>query len=1018
MILPKRILVVDDNPEILSILGDYFQSVGYQVDYASTGHSAFDYINQTLYELIITDINIPELDGFDIITHIRANDNNSATPIIVITGVSDLTLTNKLNLLGINGFLKKPFTIEEIIHSVQTILAQPSTNEIGKIDNPWTEQIDFLQNQYRKVLDKFDNYIQISTNILRVLDLNELAFSLMTYADVELGLNQSVFWVIDETEKLIRPVRAVGPVNLKEYQSNLEKITSLSIQDLLNEYRKESDIALNQQIQSLIFPLEGDHIFRQIILDQQTQPIIVHHNLKDTEYNRLLINTFQTEEFILIPIVESKGNIQAIIYGNTAFSHAIIPQENISRLTSIITIGQLVFKHALLYERVKKSEEKYRNIVDNALDIIFSMDLNFWIISTNPAVKSILGYMPEEMIGKRILDFICPAFIRKNRSKINFHKVSYQGEVDIIRADGSICILELRTRKTRNERDQELIEGIARDISEKKHLEKQLKQSLKELSHQNLALNQLLKVDASITKNMSINEILMAVCQSILDAKTYGRAVITVFDENWQPRYIGYAGIHPQEIERLSQTGFLSKHERQYLMAPEFKISNSFYIPHDNQILNPIRHKTIRSQKQLAEFISWHPDDILFIPLKVDDTIIGTLSLDDPFDGRRPTPQSLSILELFANKVANIILRTNLYCKLQDTQQYLSNLIESSTDIILTTDLDYRIMLVNSAASQILKYQPDEIKGQDLASLLQSSDKIEHLKTTLNSSLTGKVVNYAEVLKSKDNQLIPVELSVILLCDTKKNPIGIEIIAKDITEHLKLEEIRLKSERFDTISKMAVTIAHEVNNPLQIIMDNTRFLFEDLSAQDSSGLQIDTELQRTRTIWKQIYRIKDISERLKKISNNVPVQDIAYTHDITMLNLKATSTSLSLNGISLLIVDDEVGIRDNMKFFLEKKGAHTDTAGDGNEALQKAQTGSYQLIISDIKMPEMDGYQLFKELRDRGIRTPILLMTAFGYDPDHIAVRSCVEGCPMPLFKPVDTDLLEHRILELIIPSL
>ncbi|MBP7461345.1 MAG: response regulator, partial [Candidatus Delongbacteria bacterium] len=305
--MPGRILIVDDNPDILSLLSDYFQTTGYQVDSASTGYSAFDFIHQFHYELIITDINMPELDGFDIITHIRANEKNKTTPILAISGVTDIGLTHKLSLLGINTYLKKPFSLDELTRSVTRLLSAPSDPAPAQIDANPAEQVEFLRNQYQKVLDEFNNYIQTSTNIVRVLDLNELAFSLMTYADIELGLNQSVFWVIDEKEKLIRPVRAVGPANEEEHQSNLRKLTSLSVEDILKEYHQESDLALNRQIQSLVFPLDEDHIFRRLIQEQQNQPVMIHHNLKDTPYNRLLVDTFHTDEFILIPIGESKG---------------------------------------------------------------------------------------------------------------------------------------------------------------------------------------------------------------------------------------------------------------------------------------------------------------------------------------------------------------------------------------------------------------------------------------------------------------------------------------------------------------------------------------------------------------------------------------------------------------------------------------------------------------------------------------------------------------------------------------
>lgn len=79
----------------------------------------------------------------------------------------------------------------------------------------------------------------------------------------------------------------------------------------------------------------------------------------------------------------------------------------------------------------------------------------------------------------------------------------------------------------------------------------------------------------------------------------------------------------------------------------------------------------------------------------------------------------------------------------------------------------------------------------------------------------------------------------------------------------------------------------------------------------------------------------------------------------------------------ILIVDDETKMRTLLSMMLERKGYQTDQAADGKDALKKLTDSVYDLVISDIKMPEMDGKQLIKKMRQQDIATPVIFITAF-----------------------------------------
>ncbi|MCK5125843.1 MAG: response regulator transcription factor [candidate division Zixibacteria bacterium] len=88
---------------------------------------------------------------------------------------------------------------------------------------------------------------------------------------------------------------------------------------------------------------------------------------------------------------------------------------------------------------------------------------------------------------------------------------------------------------------------------------------------------------------------------------------------------------------------------------------------------------------------------------------------------------------------------------------------------------------------------------------------------------------------------------------------------------------------------------------------------------------------------------------------------------------------------NILIVEDEEHIAEGLKINLEADGYTTDIAGDGLEALEKWRSGSFDLILLDIMLPEMDGLEVCKNIRDESGRIPILFLTARDAEDDRVA---------------------------------
>jgi CheY-like chemotaxis protein len=119
-----------------------------------------------------------------------------------------------------------------------------------------------------------------------------------------------------------------------------------------------------------------------------------------------------------------------------------------------------------------------------------------------------------------------------------------------------------------------------------------------------------------------------------------------------------------------------------------------------------------------------------------------------------------------------------------------------------------------------------------------------------------------------------------------------------------------------------------------------------------------------------------------------------------------------LEGLRVLVVDDDQGVCQSVRDLLVEDGCDVTMANGGLEALKVLDTTPVDCIVSDVVMPDLDGYDLFMEVKRRGT-TPVLLMTGYYYDRDHVIKRSRLEGLEGVLFKkPVNPERLKALIRE------
>jgi CheY-like chemotaxis protein len=116
-----KILIVDDISDNSFLLQTFLETEGYQVDVADNGHAAIEKVEAEPPSLILLDMMMPGMNGFEVTRKIRQNTNLPYIPILLITGFDQPSEAEEQEL-GINGYIRKPVDFNELIDRIRSLL--------------------------------------------------------------------------------------------------------------------------------------------------------------------------------------------------------------------------------------------------------------------------------------------------------------------------------------------------------------------------------------------------------------------------------------------------------------------------------------------------------------------------------------------------------------------------------------------------------------------------------------------------------------------------------------------------------------------------------------------------------------------------------------------------------------------------------------------------------------------------------------------------------------------------------
>ncbi len=118
----RRILVVDDDALARKNISAFLASEGYRVEQASDGIEALEVLKKHLFDLVLSDIVMPRMDGFALIQHVRSNYPH--TRILAMTAYFQADSETRFSVAGSDGFIRKPVVFDDLLSRIQHLLPQ------------------------------------------------------------------------------------------------------------------------------------------------------------------------------------------------------------------------------------------------------------------------------------------------------------------------------------------------------------------------------------------------------------------------------------------------------------------------------------------------------------------------------------------------------------------------------------------------------------------------------------------------------------------------------------------------------------------------------------------------------------------------------------------------------------------------------------------------------------------------------------------------------------------------------
>lgn len=462
------ILHIEDDSNIREIVRRVLQKQ-YQVEEASTGLEGIKKAQSLHPDLILMDLQLPSMSGYEATTRIRSFDELKPVPIVAVTGSNSSEEREKTLAAGCTGFIPKPIDLFELSSQIEEYLS-------GKVERT-TDQVrsEYFRQYSEELVEKLQARIEEMTEANQ--EMQRLNLELIK-RDQYLENMLDALWVVDPNEETVD----MNPALLSMLRYPKEEMLSTPIFQFMDEVSRKK--YFNMSVRYL----------------QEGQPT-------------------QNE----LTFFDRDGNtVQALV------SSQPLPTLRDGTSQGYFHVLHDVTERKKLESELRESEKKYRSLVNNSLIGIFRANQDGQFTTVNPRLVKILGYSkPEELYE---LPNIAALSHSKMQYKtivelLKSQKLVSDYETVLKKRNGEEIIVLVNVQKVTSETTNETTyEGLIEDITEKRALETSLRQANRELEIKN-------QINKVILAETQLEAVLKHLIQNTFELMAFDAAAIYLPDK-------------------------------------------------------------------------------------------------------------------------------------------------------------------------------------------------------------------------------------------------------------------------------------------------------------------------------------------------------------------------------------------------------------------------------------------------------------------------------------------------------
>ncbi|MFH1934050.1 MAG: PAS domain S-box protein [Pseudomonadota bacterium] len=795
-----RIMIVDDEAELMTALCEALAAQGYETNGFTNGADALNVLAEQDYDLLLTDLMMPEMDGIALLKSGLEIDPNLIC--IIMTGHGTVQTAVEAMQKGAFDYILKPFKLKALM---------PLLSRAMEVRNL---RMDNIQLKETVAIHELGKAVAFSTDLNAIL--NKVADATLQQYNAD---EVSIMLPTSGDKELYVAVARGGH----------------------SEYIGER-VPMERGIAGWVARNHETVIMNGKVDDPRFSPVNPRNDIRAA---------------ISMPMMAG-GKLVGVLNVNVTKSHRRITLGQVKALGILVSIISPILENTWLNIRMRQAEERYRSIFENSTEGIFQSTQEGQFIIANISMARMLGYdSPEELISE-VTDIARQLYVNPEERKRLFQVIKDEGmvksyETTFYRKDGRIIWVSISMRAVFDEKGNLLYyEGIEEEITERKLAESQRALTsiiLETLNRPNEIINLIRDILLLLKEHTGIE----ATAIRLREGEDYPYYVTNGFSDHFveAENYLCAHNDAGEIIRDPNGNPYLEGRcgnvlcGRTDVSLPFFTEGGSFWTN------SSTKHLAEKSEKENQGRIrnccnSEGYESVALIPLRSGEEIIGLMQLCDTRLNLF-APDMIRFFEGIGASIGIAVARKRSAEALRENEKKYRLLADNVNDVIFVLDMNLNYTYISPSVKCLRGYEPAEVLKQkptetlthsswDLA-MSTLSEVIELEKSEHSEKPISRMLQLE--MRRKDGTTVWTEVKLSFIRDENQRSVGILGVTRDITDRKQAEEWLLKERSMvDRIMKTSPAGIAVVDRKGQIVFTNKR-------AEEIFGLTKNEITQRT-----------------------------------------------------------------------------------------------------------------------------------------------------------------------------